>query len=155
MRNEFVHSHRPSLLRILSGLFKPNHLRQFASFVVAFCIVLWIVRAISIATLLLIIAVCGALMALLACAERVLCRAAPASESDDAPLIDSAHDRAHQLRYDLRALDSDGRCGVCLAPMRAGAEAATLDCEHSFHPECIERWATVQDACPLCHAPFA
>merc|ERR1711939_1110904 len=42
-------------------------------------------------------------------------------------------------------------CAVCLADVDVPAERV-LECGHSFHMECIEKWLTKNPQCPVCRA---
>lgn len=45
-------------------------------------------------------------------------------------------------------------CSVCLAGITRGA-GTTLECGHTFHSTCIERWkATGHRTCPMCRFEF-
>ena len=41
-------------------------------------------------------------------------------------------------------------CAVCLEPMKIGDDVCTLQCAHTFHKGCIERWAQQKSTCPMC-----
>ena len=52
------------------------------------------------------------------------------------------------------ALHSTEQCSVCFVHMNGGTR--TLECGHTFHDRCLERWKRQQDrpTCPMCRAPF-
>lgn len=41
-------------------------------------------------------------------------------------------------------------CGICLLPMEFQQVHKKLDCQHSFHTECILKWFQYKVNCPLC-----
>lgn len=45
-----------------------------------------------------------------------------------------------------------GQCPVCLDEI--GRQSRTLECGHTFHVRCLERWKRVSRTCPLCRVPF-
>jgi len=44
-------------------------------------------------------------------------------------------------------------CGVCLECMEDDI-VRTLDCEHSFHVNCIEQWFEKKCSCPYCNKVY-
>ena len=42
-------------------------------------------------------------------------------------------------------------CPICYEPMNA---STTLKCGHTFHKECIDRWAEHHCTCPYCRVVF-
>jgi hypothetical protein len=42
------------------------------------------------------------------------------------------------------------RCTVCLVDFETDDEVRTLNCNHIFHTECIDRWLTYNKKCPVC-----
>jgi len=44
---------------------------------------------------------------------------------------------------------SRGPCAICLAEMLPGETCRRLPCLHSFHQECVDRWLSRKDKCPL------
>lgn len=45
-------------------------------------------------------------------------------------------------------LDDQDICSICYQEMD---EAVALDCNHIFHKNCLQKWLSIQDTCPLCH----
>lgn len=45
------------------------------------------------------------------------------------------------------------QCAVCLLPM-SQTNSRRLDCGHTFHLNCIDRWKRRSHTCPMCRAPF-
>ena len=43
-------------------------------------------------------------------------------------------------------------CAICLLAIDAGAIIVTLRCEHTFHAECVTRWAARRATCPICRS---
>jgi Ring finger domain len=50
------------------------------------------------------------------------------------------------------------QCSVCFCPMATQVHNRTLDCGHTFHSRCLERWkrtcTTPDPTCPMCRVPF-
>lgn len=42
------------------------------------------------------------------------------------------------------------RCTVCLSEFETGNEVRILNCSHTFHIECIDRWLVYNKKCPVC-----
>lgn len=45
------------------------------------------------------------------------------------------------------------QCPVCLLQMTP-QNSRRLDCNHTFHTHCLERWKRRSHTCPMCRAPF-
>ena len=45
------------------------------------------------------------------------------------------------------------QCSVCLLQMTP-QNSRRLDCNHTFHINCLERWKRRSHTCPMCRAPF-
>lgn len=48
--------------------------------------------------------------------------------------------------------EEEERCLICLEEYEDEEEIKQLDCEHRFHPECLELWFRDQATCPCCRA---
>jgi hypothetical protein len=48
---------------------------------------------------------------------------------------------------------TDETCAVCLTHMNE-TNSRRLDCGHSFHTQCINRWKRTSYTCPMCRTPF-
>ena len=44
-------------------------------------------------------------------------------------------------------------CSVCMNHMN-DTNSRTLDCSHTFHKSCLDRWKRRSNTCPVCRAPF-
>ncbi|XP_045472659.1 brassinosteroid-responsive RING protein 1-like [Harmonia axyridis] len=47
-----------------------------------------------------------------------------------------------------RGITFEEDCSVCLS--RLTGELYLTDCRHSFHKECIDRWCSNSECCPMC-----
>ncbi|OAV96337.1 hypothetical protein PTTG_26359 [Puccinia triticina 1-1 BBBD Race 1] len=48
---------------------------------------------------------------------------------------------------------SKNNCAICLSEFGKDNQQTNLSCAHSFHPDCIERWANRgHNTCPMCRA---
>lgn len=41
-------------------------------------------------------------------------------------------------------------CSICL---HKNTNPFQLNCKHSFHKECIEKWLNINNSCPICREP--
>ena len=41
-------------------------------------------------------------------------------------------------------------CTICLNGYKLNETKKTTDCNHIFHEECLEKWLTTNNSCPLC-----
>ncbi|CAI5438016.1 unnamed protein product [Caenorhabditis angaria] len=46
--------------------------------------------------------------------------------------------------------DETDRCTVCLCDFEGGKEVRKLQCDHIFHPDCIDKWLFYNKKCPVC-----
>ena len=47
--------------------------------------------------------------------------------------------------------DKTESCPICLETMEIGGnELGSMECEHTFHKNCIIEWLKVQNICPIC-----
>ena len=46
-----------------------------------------------------------------------------------------------------------GQCSICFSNMTP-ATTRLLECGHSFHTRCIDRWKRTSRTCPICRQPF-
>ncbi|KAL5232302.1 hypothetical protein ABZP36_031078 [Zizania latifolia] len=60
---------------------------------------------------------------------------------------------AYTAGLDL-AGSSPSLCAICLAEFASGERVRVLpNCNHGFHPHCIDRWLRVHPTCPTCRQP--
>ncbi len=46
-------------------------------------------------------------------------------------------------------------CGICIdEEFTAGETVRTLPCQHSFHPNCVDKWLFSKGTCPTCRYPL-
>ncbi|XVE69450.1 hypothetical protein DITRI_Ditri09bG0153200 [Diplodiscus trichospermus] len=47
----------------------------------------------------------------------------------------------------------ESECCICLGVFEDGEKVKVLpSCQHSYHPECVDRWLSSEPSCPLCRA---
>lgn len=46
------------------------------------------------------------------------------------------------------------QCSVCLSHNMNQTNSRTLECGHTFHKNCLERWKLRSHTCPMCRTPF-
>ncbi|CDP03261.1 unnamed protein product [Coffea canephora] len=73
------------------------------------------------------------------------------SSSDDQtnPMkLSESNASRHNRQVELPAVAATGACTVCMeAFVETGKQ---VPCGHVFHAECIGKWLTVRNSCPLC-----
>lgn len=47
-----------------------------------------------------------------------------------------------------------GECRVCMEELGGGAAAKRVPCAHVFHENCISKWLSFHNSCPLCRRPI-
>lgn len=63
----------------------------------------------------------------------------------------SCHEQCHIHR---EPDENEPMCSICMLPVRTRG-TRTLDCSHTFHKKCIEKWKhTGNYTCPVCRADF-
>ncbi|KAF9596537.1 hypothetical protein IFM89_012268 [Coptis chinensis] len=51
------------------------------------------------------------------------------------------------------SLDEEAQCSICLSAFQDQEKVKILpNCNHSYHPECVDKWLKTQSNCPLCRA---
>ena len=45
---------------------------------------------------------------------------------------------------------SDSSCSICIVDYSNDDEILKLECDHSFHNNCIREWLSLNDTCPMC-----
>ncbi|KAF7851949.1 hypothetical protein BT93_L1660 [Corymbia citriodora subsp. variegata] len=85
---------------------------------------------------------------------------AAAAGAGDAVVIDVGLDEATiksypRLLYSEAKVRSSGStascCSICLADYKGRDELRMIpDCNHLFHPECIDPWLRMHPTCPMC-----
>lgn len=48
--------------------------------------------------------------------------------------------------------DEERNCAVCLEEYEDEENVGRLACGHDFHSNCIKKWLSIKDACPICKA---
>lgn len=51
------------------------------------------------------------------------------------------------------ASEEELKCSICLVEFELGVSVRTLWCGHCFHLQCVDRWFTERDDCPVCRKP--
>jgi len=54
--------------------------------------------------------------------------------------------------YLKKSIEGTQQCGICLSEYEEGEELKTLNCVHSFHSHCIDKWLHINKMCPVCRA---
>jgi hypothetical protein len=48
------------------------------------------------------------------------------------------------------AQNGNAQCSICLENIDEGVRCNTLQCEHTFHTQCITQWFATHTTCPVC-----
>jgi hypothetical protein len=46
-------------------------------------------------------------------------------------------------------------CAVCISPIEMGSPSVVLECNHTFHGGCINRWFKTRVNCPCCRRDYS
>jgi hypothetical protein len=49
--------------------------------------------------------------------------------------------------------DDACNCSICFVPLQDGDRVGALQCQHSFHVDCLKLWIRRKNSCPLCQTP--
>ncbi|KAG5030275.1 hypothetical protein AAZV13_05G207800 [Glycine max] len=60
-----------------------------------------------------------------------------------------------QFWDDTSKLQVDKECSICQEEYEAGDELGRLNCEHSYHFQCIKQWVAQKNFCPVCKQQVA
>ncbi|XP_027342293.1 uncharacterized protein LOC113855045 [Abrus precatorius] len=55
-----------------------------------------------------------------------------------------------QFSCDLTKNRIDKKCSICQEEYEGGDEVGKLNCEHSYHFQCIKQWVAHKNFCPVC-----
>lgn len=51
--------------------------------------------------------------------------------------------------------DTTETCPICLENFKEGLYKRSLNCNHTFHKKCIDKWLFKEESCPICRKnPF-
>jgi hypothetical protein len=51
-------------------------------------------------------------------------------------------------------LGEQTKCLICLEQFGDGDDVKTLPCLHIYHQQCVERWLSTDNSCPVCKTPI-
>eukprot|EP01091_Cochliopodium_minus_P009957 TRINITY_DN2568_c0_g1_i2.p2 TRINITY_DN2568_c0_g1~~TRINITY_DN2568_c0_g1_i2.p2 ORF type:complete len:146 (-),score=27.89 TRINITY_DN2568_c0_g1_i2:6-443(-) len=54
------------------------------------------------------------------------------------------------VKFDKSLFEEDAQCSVCLCEFEKGDKIRTLNCNHFYHRDCIDKWLKTNSKCPLC-----
>ena len=75
---------------------------------------------------------------------------------DGSIIKSSKHKQSLGPYYRIKSTDSivksNDRCSVCLEHYKVGTYKRTINCNHTFHKKCIDKWFKNTDnySCPIC-----
>jgi hypothetical protein len=145
-------------IRILGGLFRITHIKQFILFGLSICVLLWIVRLIHLKTFSILVLLGCLSILILSIIEHFLFKPAPDPEHvrllDRDPSVD--HLTFQNTLFSsgsfrtLSPRSSGTKCLICEKPFFPDDEVTLTDCRHIFHRQCFQEWTTVEISCPAC-----
>jgi len=154
----------PSVFKILIGMFRLAHIRQFLSIAISLALFLWIFRLIRINTFLVIIIVCLLSIFVLYIIEEINKETIGTNKNEDPiasasdPFRDVSQSLVSKIIFELYVASDHpgetGLCGICLRNIREGDMVGSLPCMHFFHKQCIEKWIRIRSVCPSCKNPI-
>jgi hypothetical protein len=153
----------PLGLRILGGLFRITHIKQFISFGLSVSVLLWIIRLMHLKTFGIVVLIGVLAILALSAVERLLAEPVPDPErvrlldpdpsldrlSAEAPLFSPGAFRA------LCARSADTRCSMCERTFLPDDDVVLTECRHVFHQRCFDEWTSVEISCPTCQTSLA
>jgi hypothetical protein len=152
----------PSIIKIMKGIFKIAHFKQFSIFVVSISIILTVTRVIKIKTFIIICLICGTIAICLVALDYFLKKKEKPNENNDYILLNKTNQWSnsqgaelqveHVKFYSEQFPGESNICGLCFEPIKEGSDIEVLQCLHFFHPECIEKWTKIRRFCPTCKA---
>eukprot|EP01084_Bolivina_argentea_P069577 126582_1 len=57
---------------------------------------------------------------------------------------------AKEICVTTYSADSNMWCSICRGSIKRGCLVRTLQCTHSFCPDCINQWLKIKNRCPIC-----
>jgi hypothetical protein len=148
----------PLAIRILGGLFRITHIKQFISFGVSICVLLWIIRVIHFRTFILVVLFGFLAILVLSLIDPFLSEPMPDPEhvrllDSASPFIGASFETSLFSSGPFKTLNnrsSDTKCSICDRPFFADDETTLTNCRHLFHRRCFEEWTSVDLSCPEC-----
>ena len=53
------------------------------------------------------------------------------------------------------APESECKCPICLEEFVPGSILRCMDCTHTFHKHCLDKWLSMKATCPICQRPVS
>jgi hypothetical protein len=50
----------------------------------------------------------------------------------------------------IEVIVGQSNCSICLSGLKTPDKNRLLDCDHTFHKKCINKWLTLRNTCPIC-----
>lgn len=82
----------------------------------------------------------------------------PSSDSSSATGDEAVGDEAAGVAYSPAVVINKSNCpsdccAVCLDSFKSRQHARFLVCSHKFHRQCLDRWLSRKNECPVCRSP--
>ena len=58
------------------------------------------------------------------------------------------------IKKDIKKVDKESECSICLSQFDEGDEISILPCLHKFHKICITQWLKMSKKCPIDNVKF-
>lgn len=73
-------------------------------------------------------------------------------EQNNSGLSDAAMRTLRENSFTVTETDDNTQCSICLETIQQNETVVTLECQHTFHLQCIERWCSSHNSCPICRS---
>lgn len=73
-------------------------------------------------------------------------------EQQNSGLSDTAMRTLRENSFTVAETNENSQCSICLEAIQESESAVTLECQHTFHLQCIERWCSTHNSCPMCRS---
>lgn len=60
----------------------------------------------------------------------------------------------HRVSNDPNEKCKDSECSICISEYLNNEYYRTLNCGHTFHKRCIDKWIKKNNSCPICREKF-
>lgn len=156
-----IRTEHPSIHKIILGIFRIAHLKQFLIFIMSISFLLFLIRVLYLKTMVIYLGSCVLLLIILDIIERItrthldsyVGNFQQLSSIADGTLFDDNLVRYSILYYSKNEfLDENEKCNICFQVIEEGSKIAQLECHHLFHLHCVEKYNNMIKSCPICKA---
>ncbi|EPS66896.1 hypothetical protein M569_07880, partial [Genlisea aurea] len=72
----------------------------------------------------------------------------PSAVEDQRPDLETTHNLVGEMP--TVTASGGGRCSICMSGLSGEWRGKEVPCGHVFHEDCIFRWISANNSCPLC-----